>query len=167
MDSGANWLSASPTSGTLDGGATSDVTVKASNLNANLPPGTYSGKLLYGLGSGSSIVYITLTVQAPPTLSVSPGSIYANQQCSSSPYTDWVCYVSLTNNSSSLSLSWSAASTGVPGITFKPSSDIIAPGQTERVEITVPYNDCQTATTLIFSGPANTVNVPWTCTAIG
>jgi Viral BACON domain len=167
MDNGANWLSINSTGNTLNGGATSNLTVTASNLNANLPPGTYSGKLLFRLGSASSTVSVTLTVQAPPTLAVNPGSIYANQQCSSSQAGAWVCYVSLTNNSNNLSLSWSASSTGVPGISFKPSSDTIAPGQTERVEIIVPYNNCQTSTSLIFTGPANTVNVPWTCTVIG
>ena len=166
-DSGGNWLSASPTGGTLDAGSTSYVSVTASNLNANLPPGTYTGKLLFALGSGSATVMVTLTVQAPPTLSVSPNSIYANQQCSSYLANDWSCNVSLINNSNNLSLNWSASSTGIPGITFKPASDTIGPGQSESVEITLPYNDCQTSTTLIFTGPVNTVNVPWTCTVIG
>lgn len=166
-DNGANWLSTSSTGDTLNGGTTSNVTVTASNLNANLPAGTYSGKLLFSLGSASSIVNVTLTVQAAPTLSVSPGSIYANQQCGSlSTASGWVCYVTLTNNSNSLSLSWSASSTGVAGIAFNPASDTIAPGQSERVEILVPSNNCQTSTTLIFTGPVNTVSVAWTCTLI-
>jgi hypothetical protein len=63
-DTGANWLSANPTGNNLNGGAPSGITITASNLIAKLKPGTYSGKVIFSIGSGSFILYVTLTVQA-------------------------------------------------------------------------------------------------------
>jgi hypothetical protein len=63
-DSGGNWLSASPTGNNLNGGAPTGVRITASNLIAKLRPGTYSGKVIFSIGSGSFILYVTLTVQA-------------------------------------------------------------------------------------------------------
>src|SRR5260370_21607575 len=40
-NNGGNWLFASPTTGTLNAGASSNVTITASNLKAQLAAGTY------------------------------------------------------------------------------------------------------------------------------
>ncbi len=172
----ASWLSVSPSTGSLNSGDTQDVAVTASNLNAQLAPGTYQGTLQFVEGSRQVSVQVTLTVQAPPQLSASPSTIYANRQCSSSYTTQgelvYTCTEALTRSSPpSASINWTASSTGVSGITFTDAngnafnSGTLASGQTTDVVIHVPA-DCQTPTTITFNGPGNTVNVPWSCTPL-
>jgi hypothetical protein len=162
-----NWLSVTPTSGALNNNGMQTVTITASNLHANLTAGSYSGQILFNIGSGQALVYVTLTVQAGPQIIVvspNPPSFNASTQCSFDQQRNaWICSASISNSSKTLSLSWKASSSGVPNITFKPSSDTLPPGGGERVIITVPQNNCQTATTLTFTGPANTQNIAWSC----
>ncbi len=172
----ASWLSVNPRTGTLNSGDAQDVVVTASNLSAQLTPGTYQSTLQFVEGSRQVAVQVTLTVQAPPLLSVSRPTIYANRQCNPS-YTaagalsSYICTESLTSGSSpSVSIHWTASNTGVSGITFLDvngntfTSGTLAPGQTVNVMIKVPANNCQTATSIIFTGPGNTITIPWSCT---
>lgn len=164
-NNGGSWLFTNPTSNTLNAGATANVTITASNLKAHLAAGTFTGTVIFRIGLGSFTVGVTLTVMPAPFLSVKPTSIYANQQCAPIPTGgSWICYVSLTNTSTNLSLNWSASSSGLKGVNFKPGSGTLLPGQTIRVQITVPQSDCPTKGALIFTGPANTATVAWSCT---
>ena len=166
-DNKLNWLSVTPTSGALTNHGMQTVTITASNLHANLTAGSYSGQILFNIGSGQALVYVTLTVQAGPQIIVvspDPPAFNASTQCSFDQQRNaWICIASISNSSKTLSLSWKTSSSGVPNITFKPSSDTLPPGGGERVIITVPQNNCQTATTLTFTGPANTQNIAWSC----
>jgi hypothetical protein len=163
---GANWLFTSPTTGTLNAGATTSVTITASNLKAQLAAGTYTGSVNFKIGSGTFTVNVTLTVVPAPVLSGTPTTIFANQQCIVKIAGYYTCYVSLTNTSSTLSLNWSATSSGLQGVTFYPNSSTLSPGQTIRVQINVPQSNCPAkGPTLIFTGPANTVIVQWYCLA--
>ena len=164
-NNGGNWLFASPTTSTLNAGASSHVTITASNLKAQLAAGTYTGNITFKLGSGTFTVHVTLTVMTAPTLSAAPTLIFANRQCKfDQTGGNWLCSVSLTNNSNTLSLNWSATSS-VNKININPSSSTLSPGQTIQVQITVPINDCPTKGILTFTGPANTANVEWYCIA--
>jgi Viral BACON domain len=169
-NSGGNWLSVSTSGGTLKSNTAQNVTVTASNLGAKLSAGTYTGQITFAVGSTQSIVNVTLTVQAAPTLVVespNPPTFYANQNCSyNSTGSYWICIASISNSSSSLSLNWTSSSSGIAGITFKPASGTLGPNQGTRVQIIVPANNCQAQTTLTFSGPANSVNITWYCTII-
>ena len=161
---GANWLFTNPTSNTLNAGATASVTITASNLKGHLAAGTYTGTVIFRIGLGSFSVGVTLTVMSAPILSGTPTSIYANQQCKLNSSGAWICYVSLTNNSNTLNLNWSSTSSGLKGVSFKPASSTLLPGQTILVQITVPQSNCPTkSAALLFTGPANTVNVSWYC----
>jgi hypothetical protein len=160
---GANWLFASPTGNALNAGASASVTISASNLKAHLPAGTYTGTIAFRIGGSSFSVGVNLSVMAAPILSVTPTTIFANRQCILNPAGFWMCFVSLTNTSTNLSLSWSATSSGLNGVNFKPASSTLLPGQTIQVEITVPQNNCPAKGTLIFTGPGNTVNLAWSC----
>jgi hypothetical protein len=160
---GANWLSANPSTNTLNAGATANVSITASNLQAQLKAGTYTGTVTFKIGSGTFTVYVTITVFPASILSGTPLIIYANQ-CTPSAGS-WICYVSLTNTSTTLSLNWTATSSGLNGVIFNPSRGSLLPGRTIRVQITVPQNNCpsKVTPTLIFTGPGNTVNVQWKC----
>src|SRR5207302_4547863 len=99
-NNGGNWLFASPTTGTLNAGASSNVTITASNLKAQLAAGTYTGNVIFKIGSGTFTVRITLTALPAPTLSTTPTTIFANRQCKPDPTGGlWICYVPLTNSS--------------------------------------------------------------------
>ncbi len=170
-DHNTDWLSVSPTGGTLDGQGTQSVTVTASNLKAQLATGTYTAKINFCMGSQQYTVNVTLNVQAGsgPKLvlyspSNTPPSISAKTDCKrSSTAAVWTCTATIGNSSTSTSLDWTPSSTGVQGITFNPTNGTLTPGQTVQVEIIVPNNDCQTATTITFTGPANAIDIAWSC----
>jgi hypothetical protein len=169
-DNNVNWLTADPTGGSLNGSATQSVTVTTSNLKAQLSEDTYSGSITFSIGTNQVVVSVTLTVQAGPKLVVvspNPPSFDANKQCTFNRSLNvWVCFASISNSSQSASLTWKSSSTGVSNITFKPATDTLAPGAGERVTITIPGNNCQTPSTLTFTGPVNAQNIAWSCTSI-
>ena len=164
-NNGGNWLFASPTSGTLNAGTSNNVTITASNLKAQLGAGTYTGNVTFKIGSGTFTVHVTLMVMSAPTLSVTPVSLFANRQCKLDPTGGlWVCYVSLTNNSNTLSLKWSASSS-LGNVVISPSSSTLQSGQTGSVQFSIPQSDCSPkgAGSVTFTGPGNAVTVAWNC----
>ena len=164
-NNGGNWLFASPTTGTLNAGASSNVTITASNLKAQLAAGTYTGSVTIKIGTGSFTVHVTLTVMPAPTLSATPTTIFANRQCSlGQTGGNWLCSVSLTNNSNTLSLNWSATSSA-NNITISPSSGTLPSGKTNSVQFSIPQSDCSPSGkgTITFTGPGNPVTVAWNC----
>ena len=164
-NNGGNWLFASSTSGTLNAGASNNVVITASNLKAQLAAGTYSGNVTFKIGSGTFTIHVTLTVLSAPTLSVSPATLFANRQCTLGPTGgNWLCSVSLTNNSKTLSLKWSASSS-LSNVAVSPSSSTLQAGQTGSVQFSIPQSDCSPkgAGSLTFTGPANAVTVAWNC----
>lgn len=169
--SGGNWLSLDTSGGTLKGKSAQNVTVRASVVKTKLSAGTYTGQITFAIGSMQSVVNVTLTVQAAPTLVVespNPPTFYANQNCSyNSTGSYWLCTASIANSSSSLSLNWTSSSSGIAGISFNPSSGTLGPNQGTRVQVIVPANNCQAQATLTFSGPANSDNITWYCVIIG
>lgn len=164
-----NWLSISPGGGTLNTGATQQITVTAANLKAGLRAGTYTDSIIIQIGNRTSQVTIVLTVAAPPTISVSPTSIDVNtsNNCSlSANGGTYICPVTLTNSSGSASLtwSWSASPTG----TVQASSKTIPAGGSETVTLNIPGNDCGGSNvTFTFKGPVNSATVTWSCEVIG
>ena len=162
---GRNWLFASPTNGTLNAGTSNNVTITTSNLKAQLGAGTYTGNVTFKIGSGTFTVHITLTVISAPTLSVTPTTLFANRQCTLGPTGgNWLCSVSLANNSNTLSLKWSASSS-LSNVVISPSSNTLQPGQTSSVQFSIPQSDCSPkgAGSLTFTGPGNAVTVAWNC----
>ncbi|HXZ03407.1 MAG TPA: hypothetical protein VEH81_01170, partial [Ktedonobacteraceae bacterium] len=164
-DNGGNWLFAGPTTGTLNAGASSNVTISASNLKAQLAAGTYTGNVTFKIGAGIIQVHVKLSVLPAPILSVNPTTIFANRQCKiGQAGGNWICFVSLTNNSNTLSLGWSASS-NINNINFSPSSGNVPPGQSNSVQFSIPQSDCSPSGkgTLTFTGPGNAVTVAWNC----
>ncbi len=138
---GASWLSASPTSGTLSANASVSVTISASTLNSTLVAGIYSGVVTFAIGSGTFSINITFNVQAAAKLSVSPTRLIGNNPpCQLSPNAGYyTCYVTLTNTSNTLSLTWTSSTNLLPGAILKPASGTLGPGQQQpRVLIADP-----------------------------
>ena len=162
---GGNWLFASPNIETLNDGASNNVVITASNLKAQLAAGTYSGNVTFKIGSGTFTIHVTLTVLSAPTLSVSPATLFANRQCTLSPTGgNWLCSVSLTNNSNTLSLKW-LASSSLNNVVVSPSSSTLNAGQTGSVQFSIPQSDCSPkgAGSVTFTGSGNAVTVAWNC----
>jgi hypothetical protein len=164
-NNGGNWLFANKTTGTLNSGASSNIAISAFNLKAQLAAGTYTGSISFKIGSGTFIVHVTLTVTAAPTLSAKPLTIFANRQCLLGPTGgNWLCSVSLINNSTSVGLPWTARSSS-GSISISPSNGFIQAGQSSTVQFSIPQSDCSPkgAGTITFTGPANAVTVAWNC----
>jgi hypothetical protein len=162
---GGNWLFANPTTGTLSTGTSSNVTINASNLKAQLAAGTYTGNVTFKIGSGTFTIHVTLTVIQAPTLSVTPTTIFANRQCLlDQTGGNWLCSVSLTNTSKTLSLNWSATSS-IKNVGIIPSKGTLSSGLSNSVQISIPQVDCSSIGkgTLTFTGPGNAVTVAWNC----
>jgi hypothetical protein len=166
VGSGGNWLTINPTTSTLAVGASTPMTVTASNLNAGLGAGTYNDTVTISIGTSTVSIPVTLTVQAAPQISVTPTSIFADQDPQCKLSNQWTCFVTLTNSSSTVALNWTGSSSGLSGVTITPgpSGFTIPPGQTEQVQITLP-NFCENTVTLTFQGPVNAATVSWTCAA--
>lgn len=169
-DNHVQWLGVAPAGGGFNGRSTQNVTISTSILKTQLRTGTYNGTILFAIGSNHLTVSVALIVQAPPKIIViypNPPSYNASTQCTlNQSFKAWTCFASISNHSQSMSLSWKSFSSGVPNITFKPSSDTLSPGGGERVAITIPENSCQSPATLSFVGPANTANISWSCSNI-
>jgi len=161
------WLSVAPTGGGLNGGATQNVTINASVIKTQLGAGTYSGQILFAIGSNRVSVSVTLVVLAAPKIVVvvpNPPSFKAKTQCTlNADLKVWTCIASISNSSQSLSLNWKTASSGVPNISFNPSTGTLPANGGVRVTITVPENNCLTPTSLAFIGPYNTAYISWSC----
>jgi hypothetical protein len=113
-----------------------------------------------------------------PILSVSPGSLYANNDCSWSSDSlhggNWTCTLTLKSNPGALqAIQWSASANwnldpNLP-VTFTPSGDVLAPGSSTQVTVVVASDNrisCPNPNftqMLTFSGTTNTVTVPWSC----
>ena len=166
---GASWLSATPTSGTLNGNTSLTVTISASTLNSTLVAGVYSGTVRFALGSNTFTVNVTFNVQDGPILSVSVSRLVGNNPpCQYLPTAAfYICYVTLTNTSSTSSINWTSSTNLLPGAVIRPASGTLAPGQSQpRVLIEIPARDCSNGASVTFSGPANSVTLPWTCQLI-
>lgn len=157
IDNGSSWLSLSSRSGTLKGGATRTISVTASNLNAGLQAGTYQDSIIFTIGADTATVSVTLVVQpAPPTISATNASCQANSDGVG------ICTTTLTNDSSTTALSWSASS-NTSGVSERPASDTIAAAGTESVTIVVSASACGTAVTVTFTAPGNTATITVNC----
>lgn len=160
---GANWLSVNRTSDTLANGGSEKVTISASNLNAQLAAGTYTGSVTFTIGSSSFVVQVTLTVQSPPTISANPTSLTGSIDCPSPNGGAYLCSITLMNNSQSASLTWTYSAQSIPSLVVNAASFTIAPGQTEQVQLNISVNDCSNGASITFTGPANSVTVAWQC----
>lgn len=103
----------------------------------------------------------------PPMLTVIPTRFNGNKACSYGANNGWTCSATLSSSSNNQgNLNWSASSSGLPGISFSQPNGTLSPGRSQPVEIFVPaVTICPVTANLIFSGPANTVTVPWSCAA--
>lgn len=162
VTAGGSWLSIKPGNGTLNGGASGQITVKASNLKAGLQAGTYSGAIVVKIGSQTSKISVSLTVQSAPLLSVSPTSING-YYCNTDPTGGYdSCTVVIYNTSKTSSLTWSS-SASASGVQVQASSHTLAAGTRLQVTILVPksYNTSSSKIAITFAGPGNSVTVSW------
>lgn len=106
-------------------------------------------------------------VTTPPTLAVNPANFSNGSGCSYGANNGWTCVAVLTNVSSNNgSLNWSVSSNNTPTVSFSASSGTLNPSASTRVVAFVSAKTvCPASATFTFVGPANTVQVPWSCAA--
>lgn len=171
---GAGWLTFDSTSGQIQAGKIPQI-VHMMVDTSSLSPGSYSATVRISSNGGSATIGVTLQVfdgQTPvttvptPTLGARPNGFNAPQDpnCSYDQYHGWTCTAQLNNAASTqASLNWSASSTGISGVTFTPASGALTPGQPESISIFIPNTPCPAAATFTFSGPGNSISLPWNC----
>jgi len=131
---GANWLSASPTSGHLESNAQANVSV---SVNAStLKVGSYQGTLTFSYGTLSRQVAIALSVNAIPmaNIGVQTNTLTFTATASTNPAPQTF---SITNTGSA-TLNWSLTE-DQNGTTFAPatpSSGSLAPGKSATITVT-------------------------------
>nr|BBH95242.1 hypothetical protein KTA_34410 [Thermogemmatispora argillosa] len=162
------WLSLSRTSGTLAVHETTSITVSVSSVANNLQAGSYQGKILLSSGQSLVTIPVTLTVEPAPALvldSPASGTLQAGRDCQEdSSQTSWLCKVVIgADSQNAAALTWSSDSNGIKGITFVPAQGTLDPGQTVSIQVTIPVTSCPSSAQLFFEGPANTLQVAWSC----
>jgi hypothetical protein len=99
-----------------------------------------------------------------PMLHVSPTS-FSQTSCTQNSDTSWKCTATVTEDTGSQGVNWSAKS-DLSGVTFTPPSGAVSVGSPNKVSITIPANDCQNSTfTFTFTGGVNSIANPWSCVA--
>lgn len=105
---------------------------------------------------------------ASPVLAVSPTGFIANSGCSYSTGNGWMCTAILSRaDNLSTSMHWSSTSNLPGSVIFSPSSGVLAANGSVSVTISISSTNVTCPTKIVFSfkGSANTVGVPWLCTA--
>ncbi|WP_376796651.1 hypothetical protein [Thermogemmatispora sp.] len=164
------WLQLSSNSGTLAAKGSTSIKVSVSSVQSGLSAGSYQGRIIVSSGQSQVTIAVTLTVQPAPVLILEApqsGSLQAGQDCKlSSSETSWLCPVTIgAASQNTIALNWSSSSSGLTGISFAPASGTLAPGQTVSIQVTVPATACPSSALLLFNGPANSIQVTWSCSA--
>lgn len=143
-----------PSSGTLTGGQTVQVTVSVPNT-------TCPANATFIFSGQATSVSVPWTCAAPtvPSWSVSPSSLNINN-CSGASI--WTCTVTLQElGNSQGSISWSAKSNS--GAVFNPAGGNLSPGQ--QVTVSISSIPCRNDTfDFSGSGGASLLTVSWSCT---
>jgi hypothetical protein len=138
----ATWLSVSPSSGTLAGGASTNVQVSIS-VNANgLAAGSYTDTVGFtnlSSGLGNTNRPASLSVVLPPgNLGVSPAAGLASSGYTGGPFSPPSISYGLTNAGAS-SLSWTASATA-NWLSVSPGSGTLAGGASTNVQVSISVN---------------------------
>ena len=168
MSSGTGWLAVSPASAPVAAGGTATFTVTVTS--AALASGSYAGSISLAAVNSAGVaiagspqaVGVTLTVAAPPALSVTPPSLTFNG--TPGPATQ---NITITNSGGS-PLNWSAAlASGAPSyVTITtPASGTLAAGASATLTISVNTTGVAPGTTASTSVAITAVN-PATGTAV-
>jgi len=161
VSSTGNWLSLSPTSGSV-----ASTTVTAST--ASLPAGTYSGSIVLnfsGAATSSLTVPVTLTVNAPtPTAVVTPSSLIFTTTAGQSPATQQLA-LSLASGSA-FNLAWTSTvtSTGGTWLSISPASGTGAAIVATAAAASLPAGTYSGSIVIHFTVAATSLTVPVTLT---
>ncbi len=164
----AKWLSLGSMSGQIQAPNSQAVTVIAST---GLQAGSYTGNIVFtNTQSGKQLTLtVTFTVQPPPILGINTNTLNLSTDCQLRR-TGWICFVTLTDQSTTDSLAWSSTSTnnGTSVVTVLPTTNTIAAGQSQRVQISITVQrGGAVSDTVVFTGPGNSQTVALNYTPLG
>jgi len=131
---GANWLSATPSSGHLEPNAKANVTVKITSRS--LKAGSYQGTLTFSYGALTKQVAVALTVSTPPAASI--GVQTSALAFTTTAGADPASQTFTITDTGNATLNWSLTE-DASGITYAPAiptSGSLAPGHSQTITVT-------------------------------
>jgi len=133
------WLSVDTNSGTVQPG--SSQTINVTTNTSNLSPGSSSATLNFTSNGGNAQAQVTLTVNAPPVMGVSPNSLDFGSITSGQTAT----LQEIVNNSGGQPLNWSLDSTSLPvWLSIDTSSGTVQPGSSQTINVTANTSNLST-----------------------
>ena len=136
----ASWVTLSATSGTLPAGASTNITVSI-NSNANaLSTGGYADTVTFtDVSTGGNVTRgVSLTVLAPPNLTVTPTGVFAASGASGGPFSPASQTYTL-NNTGGSALTWTGT-TATTWLSLAPVGGTLAGGASTTVVATINGN---------------------------
>ncbi len=156
------WLSVDTNSGTVQPG--SSQTINVTTNTSNLSPGSSSATLNFTSNGGNAQAQVTLTVNAPPVMGVSPNSLDFGSITSGQTAT----LQEIVNNSGGQPLNWSLDSTSLPvWLSIDTSSGTVQPGSSQTINVTANTSNLSAgpnSATLNFTSNGGSVQVTGTIT---
>jgi len=136
-----NWVSLSPTSGTLNPGASTTVTVSINSNADGLTAGSYSATVTFTNttnGQGNTTRSVNLTVVPPPNLSVTPADGLSSSGPVGGPFTPSSKSYTLQNTGGQ-ALNWTAG-VNQNWVSLSPTSGTLNPGASTTVTVSINSN---------------------------
>jgi hypothetical protein len=137
----SNWVSFNAFSGSLSPGATTNVTVSIHSNANTLTPGNYSDTVTFtntSNAAGTTTRLVSLTVNAPAALSVTPASSLNSSGTQGGPFSPSTQTYTL-QNTGSVTLNWTA-SKGATWVTLSTTSGSLAAGASTTVDVSINAN---------------------------
>jgi spore coat protein U-like protein len=128
------WDTLSATSGSIPANSTTTVTVSFNSAANALAAGSYSDTITFGGSGGTFTRGVSLTVI--PAFTVSPNETFNTAGAFGGPFRPGTTTYTL-HNSSSTSVTWTAAGTGQTWDTITPGSGTLAGGESTRVTVSI------------------------------
>jgi hypothetical protein len=158
-----SWLTLSPTSGTLAGGASTTFTVSVNSSANTLAASTNTDTITFNnttSGDGNASRSVTLTITGAPVLAVSPNG-FSSSGAVGGPFSPVAASLSVSNTGLS-SMGWTATP-NASWVTASPASGTLAAGTSTSVNVSIN----STANTLSPGAYTNTVTFANTSNGAG
>jgi hypothetical protein len=136
-----SWVTVGPVGGTLAAGTTTNVTVSINSVANSLPLGSYNDVVAFTnltTGVGTTNRTVTLTVNTPGVLAVTPATGLTSTGSQGGPFTPSSQNYTMSNTGGS-TISWSATNTTM-WVTLSATNGLLAAGSNTMVTVSINAN---------------------------